>query len=79
MATFDEIYEDRCHAIGTAIHAKTGADVYVWFDKDSNRYRCRWRNEELSPQVPWLEQQTVEETYTRIVTAWRDEMMELLK
>ena len=40
MSTFDEIYEARCHAIGTAIHARTGADVYVWFDKDINRYRA---------------------------------------
>lgn len=73
-------YDDRCHAIGTAMMARFGADVTVWWDNDSSRFRCRWRGLELSPQVSRLDSQTVQDAHTRIVTAWGDEIRaELLK
>lgn len=73
------MHEEKCHAIATALHARTGADVYVWFDPDSNRFRCRWRGDEFSPQMPHMEHMSHEDNFIRIVTAWRQEMVERLK
>ena len=69
-----EHYSNRAHAIASSLMATCGADVFPWWDEDSKRWRCRWRNKELSPQVDRLDFHTDQETHQRIVTAWRDEI-----
>lgn len=73
-------FERRSRDVAGDIFSKYGADVYVWWDGDKDRFRCSWRHKELSMQVNMLDGEFVKTARDRMVTAWADEIKaELLK
>lgn len=66
----DERRYRRTDEIADGLHALCGVKARVWWDNDSMQWRCRWREQELTPQSDSLNEQ--------IINTWRNEIRETL-